>query len=148
MSLDARPPWSVTAADLRRRVDALVADTAPLRSVAGVGVVADADVVDAFVAEASDAFVVVRDGADLAGALARVAATGRPLLLCCDAGLQAGSPLLACAQAIADRRPFAHEGQAWSTGSNQAAVVVAVGAEDYEGLPRPLQRIDFWEFLA
>ena len=144
----------LSAADIRRRVDALAVDTAPLRTIAGLGVVVEADEYRRFLNELGDAYVLVRDPSDLAHAFSTVATSGRSLLIGLDVddsdnvdgALPAASPLLACAQAIADRRPFEHKGQAWP--ADAAAVVVVRGVDEHHALPRALQRIDFWEFLA
>ena len=147
---------SVRAKELRLRVNAVLADTRPLGTAAGVGVDASPEDVDLFVgalandAAAECAVVDVR-AVDVDGsrrAIADALKTDKAIVVVTTT--TPPLPALTFLQSLADRKAVADLGDLVTRPikAGTSAVVVVVGAGEFADLPRQLQRIDFWEFVA
>lgn len=147
---------ATSAHDIHARADALLRDTAPLHTAAGLGFVAERDVVDALIAQLERAAWTIvdtraRDDAAVRTAIAGAVGGVRPIALIVDATTPTAA--LMFAQAVAELRHGGAAHVALSTDVDVALpartqlVVLAVNVVEHEKLPMQLQRVDFWEFL-
>jgi hypothetical protein len=154
---DSKQATMTSAHDIHARADALLRDTAPLHTAAGLGFVAERDVVDALIAQLERAAWTVVDTRGRDDNAARTAIAGavggvRPIALVVDT--KAPTAALMFAQAVAELRHGGPAHVALSTDVDVALsertqlVVFAAGITEHDKLPMQLQRVDFWEFLA
>ncbi len=148
--------------ELRLRVNAVLADTRALATAAGVGVMAADAVVDEFVAglsrDAANFSVVDTRAADKDASRRSISdalKSDKPIVVVLSASTTTTTttpplPALTFLQSLAEKKTTADLGDLITRPikAGTSAVVVVVGADEFAGLPRQLQRIDFWEFLA
>lgn len=146
-----------SARELRIRLNAVFDDTRALATAAGIGVNAQEAVVDEFVASLQ------RDAAMFAVVDARAAdnnasrrsisvalKSDKPIVVVLSMTPTPPLPALTFLQSLAEKMSSADLSDLVTRPlkAGTCAVVVVVGADEFAGLPRQLQRIDFWEFLA